>query len=54
MYALEIKDLKKTYSNKVEALKGIDLNVSKGDFFFIGSEWSRQINCDRYYLFIGE
>ncbi len=33
MYALEIKDLKKTYSNKVEALKGIDLNVSKGDFF---------------------
>src|SRR6056300_1156714 len=33
MYALEIKDLKKTYINKVEALKGIDLNVSKGDFF---------------------
>ena len=33
MYALEIKDLKKTYSNNVEALKGIDLNVSKGDFF---------------------
>lgn len=33
MFALEIKDLKKTYSNKVVALKGIDLNVKKGDFF---------------------
>ena len=33
MFALEIKNLKKTYSNKVVALKGIDLNVKKGDFF---------------------
>ncbi|MBL7055672.1 ABC transporter ATP-binding protein [Candidatus Woesearchaeota archaeon] len=31
--ALEIKDLKKVYSNDVEALKGIDLEVQKGDFF---------------------
>jgi len=31
--ALSIKNLKKTYSNKLEALKGIDLEVKKGDFF---------------------
>lgn len=33
MFALELKNLKKTYQNGVEALKGIDLNVQKGDFF---------------------
>lgn len=33
MYALEIKGLKKTYANGVEALKGIDLSVKAGDFF---------------------
>jgi ABC-2 type transport system ATP-binding protein len=33
MYALQIKDLRKTYSNGVEALKGITLNVAEGDFF---------------------
>jgi ABC-2 type transport system ATP-binding protein len=33
MYALEIKDLKKTYKNGVEALKGVSLNVKQGDFF---------------------
>lgn len=33
MYALNIKQLKKTYANGVEALKGIDLSVKKGDFF---------------------
>jgi len=31
--ALLIKTLKKTYNNKVEALKGINLEVKKGDFF---------------------
>jgi ABC-2 type transport system ATP-binding protein len=31
--ALEIKNLKKTYGNGVHALKGVDLNVAKGDFF---------------------
>jgi ABC-2 type transport system ATP-binding protein len=31
--ALSIKDLKKTYGTKVEALKGISLEVRKGDFF---------------------
>ena len=31
--ALSIKNLKKIYKNKVEALKGIDLEVKKGDFF---------------------
>ena len=33
MKALEIKNLKKVYANKVEALKGIDLIVESGDFF---------------------
>jgi ABC-2 type transport system ATP-binding protein len=33
MYALEITDLRKTYRNGVEALKGISLGVEEGDFF---------------------
>lgn len=33
MYALEIEKLSKTYSNGFDALKGIDLKVSTGDFF---------------------
>ena len=33
MYALEVRDLRKTYRNGVEALKGISLAVSEGDFF---------------------
>ena len=33
MYALEVTDLKKTYKNGVEALKGISLTVEEGDFF---------------------
>ncbi len=33
MYALEIRQLRKTYANDIEALKGIDLTVKKGDFF---------------------
>ncbi|MDP3562020.1 MAG: ABC transporter ATP-binding protein [Legionellaceae bacterium] len=32
-FALEITNLKKTYRNGIEALKGIDLEVQKGDFF---------------------
>lgn len=32
-YALEISDLRKTYKNGVEALRGINLNVKQGDFF---------------------
>ena len=32
-YALEITGLKKVYNNDVEALKGIDLKITKGDFF---------------------
>jgi ABC-2 type transport system ATP-binding protein len=31
--ALEVRDLKKTYPNGVEALKGISLNVQPGDFY---------------------
>lgn len=31
--ALSIKNLKKTYANGFEALKGIDLDVQEGDFF---------------------
>ena len=33
MNALEVRQLKKTYKNGVEALKGIDLEVAEGDFF---------------------
>jgi len=33
MYALEVKELRKTYKNGVEALKGISLKVEEGDFF---------------------
>jgi len=33
MRALAIENLTKTYSNGVEALKGIDLDVAQGDFF---------------------
>lgn len=31
--ALKIRDLKKVYDNRFEALKGIDLDVEEGDFF---------------------
>jgi len=31
-YAIEINNLKKTYANKFEALKGISFSVEKGDF----------------------
>ena len=30
---IEIKKLRKTYSNNLEALKGIDINIKKGKFF---------------------
>ena len=33
MKALQIGNLQKTYANGLEALKGIDLEVSEGDFF---------------------
>jgi len=33
MYALSIKNLTKTYSNGLQALKGIDLDVEPGDFY---------------------
>lgn len=32
-YALKVKNLKKTYDNSFQALKGIDIEVEKGDFF---------------------
>lgn len=33
MHAIEIKQLSKTYTNGVQALKGIDLAINTGDFF---------------------
>ena len=33
MYALEVNDLRKTYKNGLQALKGISLRVEEGDFF---------------------
>ena len=31
--ALSIKQLRKSYANGFEALKGVDLEVAEGDFF---------------------
>jgi len=33
MLALDVQDLRKTYGNGVEALKGVSLSVEEGDFF---------------------
>ena len=33
MPALAVRDLRKTYGNGVEALKGVSLEVAEGDFF---------------------
>lgn len=33
MHALKVEKLRKVYNNKLEALKGIDLEVTDGDFF---------------------
>ena len=33
MHALEVRNLRKTYKNGVEALKGVSLTVEEGDFF---------------------
>jgi len=46
MYALEIKQLRKTYSNGFKALKGIDLQVKKGDFFaLLGPNGAGKSTC---------
>ncbi|MCK4709538.1 MAG: ABC transporter ATP-binding protein [Gammaproteobacteria bacterium] len=46
MYALEIDQLTKTYSNGFEALKGIDLKVEKGDFFaLLGPNGAGKSTC---------
>lgn len=46
MYALEITQLRKTYSNGFEALKGIDLKVERGDFFaLLGPNGAGKSTC---------
>ncbi len=46
MHALEIHQLRKTYSNGIEALKGIDLTVNKGDFFaLLGANGAGKSTC---------
>ncbi len=46
MHALEISQLRKTYSNGFEALKGIDLHVNKGDFFaLLGPNGAGKSTC---------
>lgn len=46
MSAISIKNLKKTYSNGFEALKGIDLTIEKGDFFaLLGPNGAGKSTC---------
>ena len=46
MYALQIGQLKKTYGNGFEALKGIDLRVTEGDFFaLLGPNGAGKSTC---------
>ncbi len=44
--ALDIRDLRKTYANGAEALKGIDLQVQAGDFFaLLGPNGAGKSTC---------
>lgn len=46
MLALEISDLHKTYASGLQALKGIDLQVEKGDFFaLLGPNGAGKSTC---------
>lgn len=46
MFALEIADLHKTYASGLQALKGIDLQVEKGDFFaLLGPNGAGKSTC---------
>ena len=46
MNAIEISELRKTYDNKLEALKGINLKVKKGDFFaLLGPNGAGKSTC---------
>jgi ABC-2 type transport system ATP-binding protein len=46
MYALEIRDLYKTYAGGLQALRGIDINVEQGDFFaLLGPNGAGKSTC---------
>ena len=46
MYALEIRDLYKTYAGGLQALKGIDINVEQGDFYaLLGPNGAGKSTC---------
>jgi ABC-2 type transport system ATP-binding protein len=44
--ALVIENLRKTYRNGFEALKGISLNVAEGDFFALLGPNGAGKSCD--------
>ena len=55
MNALSIKNLHKTYKNGVQALKGVDLEVKKGDFFaLLGPNGAGQIHHHWHHFWTGQ
>ena len=45
---LKINNLSKTYSNGVQALNGIDLEIATGMFGLQGAKWSGEVHLDAH------
>ncbi len=55
MYALEIEQLRKTYAGGFEALKGISLQVKKGDFYaLLGPNGAGEVDHHWHHLIAGQ